>query len=44
MRPYYQQAKSTLARLERFELKSIPRESNQHADSLVNQALDEAVG
>ncbi len=44
LRPYYQQAKSTLARLERFELKSIPRESNQHADSLVNQALDEAVG
>ena len=42
LRPYYQQAKSALSRLEQFELRSIPRESNQHADRLVNQALDEA--
>ncbi|MHB1391002.1 MAG: Nif3-like dinuclear metal center hexameric protein [Thermoleophilia bacterium] len=42
LRPYYLQAKSLLARLEEFELNSIPRESNAHADRLVNQALDDA--
>jgi dinuclear metal center YbgI/SA1388 family protein len=42
LRPYYQQAKSLLARLGEYELKSIPREANAHADELVNRALDEA--
>lgn len=42
LRPYYQQARSTLARLEEYELKSISRDSNEHADELVNKALEEA--
>lgn len=42
LKPFYEQAKAALARLERYELKSIPREANHHADSLVNKALDEA--
>ena len=42
LRPYFQQAKALLARLEEFELKSIPRESNANADQLVNRAIDEA--
>ncbi|MHB8858340.1 MAG: Nif3-like dinuclear metal center hexameric protein [Thermoleophilia bacterium] len=42
LRPYYQEAKSLLSRLEEYEMKSIPREANAHADELVNRALDEA--
>ncbi|MDO8735748.1 MAG: Nif3-like dinuclear metal center hexameric protein [Thermoleophilia bacterium] len=42
LRPYYQQAKSLLSRLEEYEISSIPREANAHADELVNQALDES--
>ncbi|MHB1361801.1 MAG: Nif3-like dinuclear metal center hexameric protein [Thermoleophilia bacterium] len=42
LRPYYQEAKSLLSRLEEYEIKSIPREANAHADELVNRALDEA--
>ena len=42
LRPSYQQAKSLLASLDEYELNSIPREANAHADELVNQALDEA--
>ncbi|MHB8922580.1 MAG: Nif3-like dinuclear metal center hexameric protein [Thermoleophilia bacterium] len=42
LRPYYLQAKTLLARFKEFELHSIPRESNAHADRLVNQALDDA--
>lgn len=42
LRPYYQQAKSLLSRLDEYELSSIPREANVHADELVNQALDES--
>ncbi|MHB8793197.1 MAG: Nif3-like dinuclear metal center hexameric protein [Thermoleophilia bacterium] len=42
LRPYYQEAKSLLSRLDEYELKSIPREANVHADELVNQALDES--
>lgn len=41
LRPYYEQAKALLARLEQYELKSIPREANTLADSLVNRVLDE---
>ncbi len=42
LRPYYQQAKSLLSRLDEYELKSIPREANTRADELVNKALDES--
>ena len=42
LRPYYQQAKSILSRLEEYEINAIPREANAHADELVNAALDEA--
>ncbi|MHB9112883.1 MAG: Nif3-like dinuclear metal center hexameric protein [Thermoleophilia bacterium] len=42
LRPYYQQAKSLLSRLDEYEISSIPREANVHADELVNQALDES--
>ncbi len=42
LRPYYEQAKSLLSRLDDYELKSIPREDNAHADELVNRALDDA--
>lgn len=42
LRPYYQQAKSLLSRLDEYEIKSIPREANVQADELVNQALDES--
>ncbi len=42
LRPYYQQAKALLARLDEYRLNSIPRAANAHADELVNQALDEA--
>lgn len=42
LRPYYQEAKSLLSRLEEYEMQSIPREANAHADELVNRALDEA--
>ncbi|MBE0429910.1 MAG: Nif3-like dinuclear metal center hexameric protein [Thermoleophilia bacterium] len=41
LRPFYQQAKSLLAKLGEFELKSVPREANAQADLLVNKALDE---
>ena len=42
LRPYYQQAKSILSRLEEYEITAIPREANADADELVNAALDEA--
>lgn len=42
LKPFYEQAKAALARLGEYELKSIPREANALADSLVNRALDEA--
>ena len=42
LRPYYQQAKSLLSRLDEYELKSIPREGNAYADELVNKGLDDA--
>ncbi len=42
LKPFYRQAKSVLASLKEFELVSIPRQSNQEADRLVNKVLDEA--
>ena len=42
LRPYYQEAKSLLSRLDEYRIKSIPREANAHADELVNKALDGA--
>lgn len=42
LKPYFQQAKALLSHLEEYELRSIPRESNAHADRLVNKALDAA--
>jgi ribonuclease HI len=42
LRPYYEQAKELLGDFTKYELISIPREKNNHADDLVNHALDEA--
>lgn len=42
LRSYYHQARSLLGRLDKYELDSVPREENEHADELVNKALDEA--
>lgn len=41
LRSYYKHVMELLAKLESYELHSVPRESNAHADELVNQALDE---
>jgi ribonuclease HI len=40
LKPFHQQAKSLLSRLDEYELNSIPREKNADADRLVNAALD----
>ncbi len=42
LRPYFQEARSVLSRLMQFDLRSIPRSSNELADGLVNRALDES--
>lgn len=43
LKPYHKRAKSLLSQLDEFDIKSIPRESNAHADELVNRAIDQAV-
>ena len=45
MRPLHRQALDSLARFERWSIRTVPRAQNARADALVNAALDgEAVG
>ncbi len=44
LKPLYDEAMERLGRFDRYELNSIPRVENAHADELVNQALDAAAG
>jgi ribonuclease HI len=40
MRPLYEQAISALRGFDRWQIRSVPRAQNAHADALVNAALD----
>ena len=40
LRPLYERARALLSRYERVDLRHVPREENELADSLVNAALD----
>ena len=40
MRPLYEQAKAALAGFDRWQIRTVPRDQNAHADRLVNEALD----
>jgi ribonuclease HI len=40
LRPLYEQAQAALRRFERWQIRSVPRADNAHADLLVNAALD----
>ena len=40
MRPLYEQATAALAAFARWQIRSVPRAQNAHADELVNRALD----
>jgi ribonuclease HI len=42
MRPLYLEAMAALRAFERWSIRSVPRERNEHADALVNAALDAA--
>jgi len=41
LKPLYQDAMRALGEFERWQVRSVRRESNERADALVNQALDE---
>jgi ribonuclease HI len=40
MRPLYEQAMAALGDFDRWQIRSVPRAQNAHADALVNAALD----
>jgi ribonuclease HI len=40
MRPLYEQAMAALGGFDRWQIRSVPRAQNAHADALVNAALD----
>ena len=40
LKPYYERAKALIQKLERFEIRHVPRERNREADRLANRALD----
>ncbi len=42
MRPLYEQARAALGQFERWQIRTVPRAQNAHADRLVNAALDGA--
>ena len=42
LRPLYEEAMSALRAFDSWSVRTVPRESNERADALVNQALDEA--
>jgi ribonuclease HI len=41
LRPLHEQALAALRRFETWDIRTVPRAQNAHADSLVNAALDE---
>ena len=43
MRPLHLDATAALREFEKWSIRSVPRAENEHADALVNQALDAAV-
>jgi ribonuclease HI len=42
MKPLYREAMAALEQFERWSIRTVPREQNEHADALVNAALDQA--
>jgi ribonuclease HI len=42
MKPLYREAMAALEQFERWSIRTVPREQNEHADALVNVALDRA--
>jgi ribonuclease HI len=42
MKPLYEEAIAALKALDRWQIRTVPREQNARADELVNQALDAA--
>jgi ribonuclease HI len=40
LRPLYERAREELAGFERWSIRSVPREENELADALVNEAID----
>ena len=40
LKPLHQQALAALRRFERWDVRSVPREQNELADELVNEAID----
>ena len=44
LKPLYEQARATLARLGTAHFSAVPREENARADALVNETLDDVLG
>ncbi len=44
LKPFYDEARRELARVEQWSLRHVPREQNRAADELANRALDERAG
>ncbi|HVA19439.1 MAG TPA: ribonuclease HI family protein [Solirubrobacteraceae bacterium] len=42
MKPLHREAMAALGEFERWSIRTVPREQNEHADALVNAALDQA--
>jgi ribonuclease HI len=42
MKPLHREAMAALEQFERWSIRTVPREQNEHADALVNAALDQA--
>ena len=40
LRPLHAQALASLGKFDRWTIRSVPREQNEHADELVNDAID----
>lgn len=40
LRPLHREATAALGQFERWSIRTVPREQNEHADALVNAALD----
>ena len=40
LRPLHEQAREALGEFERWSVRSVPREQNELADELVNEAID----
>ncbi len=40
LRPLFEQARAALQKFDRWQIRSVPRAQNAHADRLVNEALD----